>query len=72
MALANQAHARAVTIWIDGASRNCLALFSRSASLIASTASVSVRLGVVALVLIALGIGGAIFEWRLSHRPPKP
>jgi hypothetical protein len=69
---ANQAHAHAVTGWTATTSQLCLATASKSPNLSASTAGLGVRLGAGALVIILLGIGGAVLESRPTKpRPPR-
>jgi hypothetical protein len=64
VALANQAHNRAIRAWLAQVSQECMQSAARSPNLIANTATLSVRLGVVALALIVLGASGALLEWR--------
>jgi hypothetical protein len=64
---ANRVHQRAVETWLTQAaevSASCLRAQSRSPNLFASTVTLSIQLGVVAIALITLGIVGAILERR--------
>ena len=74
IAFANRSHARAVTYWLEHTSAACMKEVGTGvhlSNLSASTASLSVIVGVVALALIALGIGGAIFERRRARARPE-
>jgi hypothetical protein len=71
VAFANQAHAHAVAVWVVQSSRACLMIAGRSANLTVNTLPLSLDLGVAALALIALGVGGAVLEWRLG-KPRAP
>ncbi|HEX9412168.1 MAG TPA: hypothetical protein VF916_01570 [Ktedonobacterales bacterium] len=74
IAFANQVHDRAVKLWLERASSSCLAVATSGSNLTnlnASTVRLSVQVGIVALVLIAAGVGGAIFERRRVKPPPR-
>jgi hypothetical protein len=67
IAFANQSHARAVKDWLAHTSASCMKATGTGmhvGNLSASTTRLSVEVGVVALVLIVIGIGGAIVERR--------
>ena len=66
--LANQAHIRAVQAWLERQSADCLVAYGHSTNIIAGTVNASVQLGLLALALIVVGIGGAAFERRRAVR----
>jgi hypothetical protein len=68
---ANQAHTHAIMVWSATASHLCLATYDKSPNLLASTAGLGVRLGAGALVIILLGVGGAMLESRLAKPRPR-
>jgi hypothetical protein len=73
LAFANQSHARAVAYWLAHTSASCMKAVGTGvhlSNLSASSTRLSVAVGVVALALIAVGIGGAIFERRRGR--PRP
>ncbi len=74
IAFANQSHTRAVRYWLEHTSVACMRATGAGAhlsNLSASSTGLSVEVGVVALVLIAVGIGGAILERRRGQRRPE-
>ena len=74
IAFANQTHDRAVKLWLERASSSCLAGATSGSNLMnlnASTVHLSVQAGIVALVLIAAGVGGATLERRRAKTPPR-
>jgi hypothetical protein len=67
IAFANQSHTRAVKYWLEHTNVACMKATGTGihvSNLNASTTRLSVEVGVVALVLIAIGISGAIVERR--------
>lgn len=70
LGLANQAHVRAVHLWLSQSSAACIAEMSRSPNLYASSVSGSIELGGAALALIVLGISGALIERRRARSRP--
>jgi hypothetical protein len=73
VAFANQSHARAVKFWLEHTNAACMKASGTGihvSNLSASTTRLSVEVGVVALVLIAIGIGGAVIERRRGR--PRP
>jgi hypothetical protein len=74
IAFANQTHARAVKDWLAHTSAACMKANGTGihvGNLSASTTRLSVEVGVVALVLITIGIGGAIIERRRGRSRPE-
>ncbi|GAC1455086.1 MAG: hypothetical protein PVSMB4_15650 [Ktedonobacterales bacterium] len=69
--IANRVHDQAVTQWLAHAGAECVTAAATNPSLVATTAGVSMRLGLLALVLIALGIAGAVMEHRATHRSKR-
>jgi hypothetical protein len=64
LAFANQAHQREVARWMQQASPTCVDLAAKSPNLAASTTTLSIVLGGVALALMLLGVVGAVVERR--------
>ncbi|HEX9055920.1 MAG TPA: hypothetical protein VF818_00170 [Ktedonobacterales bacterium] len=67
IAFANKAHTQAVDAWLIQASRfsrDCVASASMSPNITASTTMLSIKIGILALVIIVLGIAGAAIERR--------
>ncbi|HEV2235701.1 MAG TPA: hypothetical protein VGR57_03480 [Ktedonobacterales bacterium] len=74
IAFANQSHTRAVQYWLEHTSAACMRATGTGihvSNLSASTTRLSVAVGTVALVLIAIGITGAILERRRNRPRPE-
>lgn len=63
VAIANRVHDQAVSTWLAHAPATCITAAETNPSLVVSTVGVSMRLGLLALALIALGIVGAVIEY---------
>ena len=64
---ANRAHAIAIDAWLVRAAQvsiGCLRSQSASPNIVASTVTLSIQLGALAIVLIVIGVVGAVIERR--------